>query len=54
MGCEMEVFAARLGGSACRFHDTNAVHSAMIRGESKLRGADVTPPDVRASRGFAD
>src|SRR6185312_14091492 len=48
MGCEIEVFAACLGGPACRFHDTNSVHSAVIRGVSKLRGADVTLPDVRA------
>src|SRR5580693_3744437 len=48
MGGEIEVFAACLGGPACRFHDTNAVHSAVIRGVSKLRGADVTLPDVRA------
>jgi len=48
MGCEIEVFAACLGGAACRFQDTNAVHSAVIRGVSKLRGAEVTLPDVRA------
>ena len=48
MGCEIEVFAACLGGPACRFHDSNALHSAVIRGVSKLRGADVTLPDVRA------
>jgi UDP-N-acetylglucosamine 1-carboxyvinyltransferase len=48
LGSEIEVFAACLGGTACRFHDTNAVHSAVIRGISKLRGADVTLPDVRA------
>src|SRR5690349_3080954 len=48
LGCEIETFAACLGGEACRFHDTNAVHSAVIRGVSKLRGADVTLPDVRA------
>jgi UDP-N-acetylglucosamine 1-carboxyvinyltransferase len=48
MGCEIEVFAACLGGPACRFQDSNAVHSAVIRGVSKLRGADVTLPDVRA------
>ena len=46
MGCEIETFAACLGGEACRFHDTNSVHSAVIRGVSKLRGADVTLPDV--------
>src|SRR6266702_2114638 len=48
MGCEIETFAACLAGEACRFHDTNSVHSAVIRGVSKLRGADVTLPDVRA------
>ncbi|HLK00750.1 MAG TPA: UDP-N-acetylglucosamine 1-carboxyvinyltransferase [Streptosporangiaceae bacterium] len=48
MGCEIETFAACLGGPACRFHDTDAVHSAVVRGGSKLRGADVTLPDVRA------
>jgi UDP-N-acetylglucosamine 1-carboxyvinyltransferase len=48
MGCEIEVFDACLGGPACRFHDTNAVHSAVVRGVSKLTGADVTMPDVRA------
>ena len=48
MGCEIEVFAACLGGPACRFHDTNAVHSAVIRGVSKLQGAEVDMPDVRA------
>jgi UDP-N-acetylglucosamine 1-carboxyvinyltransferase len=48
MGGEIETFAACLGGEACRFHDTNSVHSAVIRGVSKLVGADVTLPDVRA------
>ncbi|WP_283133559.1 UDP-N-acetylglucosamine 1-carboxyvinyltransferase [Rhizohabitans arisaemae] len=48
MGCEIEVFDVCLGGPACRFHDTNAKHSAVVRGVSKLRGADVTMPDVRA------
>lgn len=48
MGCEIEVFNACLGGPACRFHDTNVVHSAVVHGVSKLSGADVTLPDVRA------
>jgi UDP-N-acetylglucosamine 1-carboxyvinyltransferase len=48
MGCEIEVFDACLGGPACRFHDGNAMHSAVISGVSKLRGAEVTLPDVRA------
>ena len=48
LGCEIEVFTNCLGGPACRFHDGNAPHSAVIRGGSKLHGAEVTLPDVRA------
>ena len=48
MGGEVELFDTCLGGPACRFHDSNAVHSAVVRGVSKLRGADVEIPDVRA------
>ena len=48
MGAEIELFSTCLGGESCRFHDTNAVHSAIVKGVSKLRGADVTVPDVRA------
>jgi UDP-N-acetylglucosamine 1-carboxyvinyltransferase len=48
MGCEIELFDTCLGGPACRFHDTNALHSAVVRGVSKLRGAEVVIPDVRA------
>jgi UDP-N-acetylglucosamine 1-carboxyvinyltransferase len=48
MGCEIELYDTCLGGPACRFHDTNAVHSAVVRGVSKLHGAEVTIPDVRA------
>ena len=48
MGAEIELFDSCLGGPACRFHDTSAVHSAVVRGISKLVGAEVTIPDVRA------
>src|SRR4030095_10481570 len=48
LGGEIELFDPCLGGPACRFHDTNAVHSAVVRGVSKLQGAEVTIPDVRA------
>lgn len=48
MGAEIELFANCLGGESCRFHDTNAVHSAVVKGASQLRGADVEVPDVRA------
>ncbi len=48
MGGEIELFDTCLGGPACRFHDSNAVHSAVVRGVSKLRGATVEIPDLRA------
>ncbi|MBX3312774.1 MAG: UDP-N-acetylglucosamine 1-carboxyvinyltransferase [Actinobacteria bacterium] len=48
MGAEVELFSTCLGGESCRFHDTNAKHSAVVKGISKLRGADVEVPDVRA------
>ncbi|MCW2692997.1 MAG: UDP-N-acetylglucosamine 1-carboxyvinyltransferase [Mycobacterium sp.] len=48
MGCEIELFRTCLGGPACRFHDSDAVHSAVVRGVSKLHGAQVEIPDVRA------
>jgi UDP-N-acetylglucosamine 1-carboxyvinyltransferase len=48
MGGEIELFDTCLGGPDCRFHDTSAIHSAVVRGVSKLHGAEVTIPDVRA------
>ncbi|NLG23276.1 MAG: UDP-N-acetylglucosamine 1-carboxyvinyltransferase [Actinomycetales bacterium] len=48
MGAEIELFSTCLGGESCRFHDTNAVHSAVVKGVSGLRGAQVEVPDVRA------
>jgi UDP-N-acetylglucosamine 1-carboxyvinyltransferase len=48
MGAEIELFETCLGGPACRFHDTTAVHSAIVKGVSKLHGAEVDVPDVRA------
>ena len=48
MGGEIELFSTCLGGPACRFHDSSYLHSAVVRGVSKLHGADVEIPDVRA------
>ena len=48
MGGEIELFATCLGGPACRFHDSPYLHSAVVRGVSKLQGAEVDIPDVRA------
>ena len=48
MGAEIEVFDSCLGGPACRFFERNAKHSAVVHGVSKLHGADVVMPDIRA------
>ncbi|MDA8061160.1 MAG: UDP-N-acetylglucosamine 1-carboxyvinyltransferase [Actinomycetota bacterium] len=48
MGGEIELFSTCLGGPACRFHDSSNLHSAVVRGTSKLQGAEVDIPDVRA------
>lgn len=49
MGVEVELFSTCLGGwPACRFHETNNLHSAVVKGISALHGAEVTVPDVRA------
>jgi UDP-N-acetylglucosamine 1-carboxyvinyltransferase len=48
MGGEIELFSTCLGGPACRFHDSSNLHSAVVRGTSKLHGAEVDIPDVRA------
>ncbi len=48
MGGEIEMFDTCLGGPACRFADSNARHSVIVRGISKLVGAEVEIPDVRA------
>ena len=48
MGGEIELFSTCLGGTACRFHESSYLHSAVVRGVSKLRGAEVEIPDVRA------
>jgi UDP-N-acetylglucosamine 1-carboxyvinyltransferase len=48
MGGEIELFGTCLGGPGCRFHDSSYLHSAVVRGPSKLQGAVVDVPDVRA------
>jgi UDP-N-acetylglucosamine 1-carboxyvinyltransferase len=51
MGAEIALYDACLGGKRCRFNETNAMHSAVVRGVSKLKGATITVPDIRG--GFA-
>jgi UDP-N-acetylglucosamine 1-carboxyvinyltransferase len=51
MGAEIELFDACLGGRDCRFHETEALHSAVVHGPTALKGAEITVPDIRG--GFA-
>ena len=49
MGGEIELFHQCLAGSACRFHEGDSLHSAVIRGRTPLRGAEVGMPDIRGA-----
>ena len=51
MGAEVELYDSCLGGRDCRFHEGEAVHSAVVRGPTPLSGTEITVPDIRA--GFA-
>ena len=51
MGAEIELYDTCLGGRDCRFAETEALHSAVVKGPSQLHGADITVPDIRG--GFA-
>ncbi|MGH2574515.1 MAG: UDP-N-acetylglucosamine 1-carboxyvinyltransferase [Ignavibacteria bacterium] len=48
MGADIELYNTCLGGSACRFSNTNYKHSALIKGPSTLKPAEITVPDIRA------
>jgi UDP-N-acetylglucosamine 1-carboxyvinyltransferase len=48
MGAEIELYTSCLGGSECRFTTLEHPHSAVIFGPTKLRGADINIPDLRA------
>ena len=51
MGAEIELYDTCLGGRDCRFAETEALHSAVVKGPTPLHGADITVPDIRG--GFA-
>jgi UDP-N-acetylglucosamine 1-carboxyvinyltransferase len=51
MGAEIELFDSCLGGRDCRFADSAALHSAVVKGPTPLHGAEITVPDIRG--GFA-
>ena len=48
MGANIELYNRCLGGSVCRFANTNYYHSAVINGPSKLKASNITVPDIRA------
>ena len=52
MQAEVELFEQCLVGEPCRFQETGARHSALIRGVSPLQGAEVEMPDIRAAFGY--
>lgn len=48
MGADIRVVNECLGETPCRFKNGNHPHSAVIKGPTKLHGATVTVPDLRA------
>jgi UDP-N-acetylglucosamine 1-carboxyvinyltransferase len=48
MGADIELYNTCLGGSVCRFANTNYYHSAVIKGPTTLSRANITVPDIRA------
>jgi UDP-N-acetylglucosamine 1-carboxyvinyltransferase len=49
MHAEVELFDQCLVGQGCRFEETGYLHSALVRGVSELRGAEIEMPDIRAA-----
>ena len=48
MGAQIQVYTECLGGKFCRFGQKNHKHSAVVTGPTKLHGADIEVPDLRA------
>lgn len=48
MGAHIQLYQECLGSKKCRFGQRNHFHSAVISGPSKLRGTEITIPDLRA------
>jgi UDP-N-acetylglucosamine 1-carboxyvinyltransferase len=48
MGARIELYNSCLGGADCRFTTLAYPHSAVIFGPTKLKGADIVIPDLRA------
>ena len=52
MGADITLFSSCLGELPCRFKDQNYQHSAVIKGASKLKAANMTVPDIRAGLAY--
>lgn len=48
MGAHIELYKQCLGGNPCRFKTLVHPHSAVIQGPTKLKGATIQIPDLRA------
>ncbi|MBT4980795.1 MAG: UDP-N-acetylglucosamine 1-carboxyvinyltransferase [Gemmatimonadetes bacterium] len=48
MGADIEIYDTCLGGGDCRFGAMGHSHSAVIKGPTALRGAEISVPDLRA------
>lgn len=48
MGADITVSTECKGGRSCRFGKKDHLHSAVIRGVTKLHGAEITIPNLRA------
>jgi UDP-N-acetylglucosamine 1-carboxyvinyltransferase len=48
MGADIELYEKCLGGSFCRFANTNYKHSAIIKGPTELNPQHICVPDIRA------
>lgn len=48
MGAQIQLYNSCLGGAECRFTTLSHPHSAVINGPTKLRGATINIPDLRA------
>jgi UDP-N-acetylglucosamine 1-carboxyvinyltransferase len=48
MGADIALYDTCLGGASCRFSSFNYRHSCIIKGPTKLYGAHITVPDLRA------
>jgi len=51
MGADIDLSTACLGSKFCRFRNHDHLHSCIVRGPTKLQGAEIAIPDLRA--GFA-